>query len=292
MSLLELFCNIDDFCQTFEPTFRQVLLTSGQVRRQRANQMCLSEMLTIVVHFHQQGYRNFKTYYLGYIGRHLRAEFPQQLSYTRFIQLVPRLLLALVAYLRHCYGSCTGLAFIDSTALAVCDNHRITHHHVFKGMAQRGHTSVGWFYGFKLHLVVNDRGELLSCCLTPGNVDDRQPVPRLVRRLFGKLFGDKGYLSQPLTRQLFEDHAIQLVTKLRSNMKNQLMDESDKYFLRKRAIIESIYDQLKNISQIEHTHHRSWMGFLMNLLGGLIAYCHQPKKPSLNLEYLLALAHP
>jgi hypothetical protein len=226
------------------------------------------------------------------MSQHLRSEFPKQLSYTRFIQLVPRLLLALVAYLRRCYGICTGLAFIDSTALAVCDKRRIAQHHVFDGMAQRGHTSVGWFYGFKLHIVVNDRGELLICCLTPGNVDDRQPVPRLVRRLFGKLFGDKGYLSQPLARQLFEDHTVQLITKLRSNMKNQLMDELDKYFLRKRAIVESIYDQLKNISQIEHTRHRSWMGFVMNLLGGLIAYCHQPKKPSLNLDYLLAFAQP
>jgi len=292
MSLLELFCDIDDFCQTFEPSLHQALLGSGQRQRQRACQMSLSEMLTIVVHFHQIGYRNFKTYYLGYVARHLHSEFPKLLSYTRFMQLLPRLLLALVAYLRHCYGTCTGLAFIDSTALAVCDNHRIAQHHVFDGMAQRGHTSVGWFYGFKLHLVVNDRGELLSCRLTPGNVDDRQPVPRLVRGLFGKLFGDKGYLSQPLARQLFEEQALHLITKLRANMKNQLMDEVDKYFLRKRAIVESIYDQLKNISQIEHTRHRSWMGFLMNLLGGLIAYCHQPKKPSLKLDYLLTLAHP
>ena len=145
MSLLELFCDIDDFCQTFEPTFRHLLLTSGQAQRRRANQMSLSEMLTIVAHFHQKGYRNFKTYYLGYVGQQLRDEFPHQLSYTRFIQLVPRLLLPLVAYLRQCYGTCTGLAFIDSTALAVCDNHRIHQHHVFDGMAQRGRTSVGWF---------------------------------------------------------------------------------------------------------------------------------------------------
>jgi len=254
--------------------------------------MRLSEMLIIVVHFHQSNYRKVKTFYLGYVGRHLRAEFPRQLSYSRFIQLAPRLLLALVAYLRHCYGTCTGLAFIDSTALAVCDNHHIAQHHVFNVMAQRGRTSVGWLYGFKLHLVVNDCGELLSCCLTPGNVDDRQPVPCLVWRLFGKLFGDSSYLSQPLAQQLFEDQALQLITKLRSNMKKQLMDELDKYFLRKRAIVESIYDQLKNISQIEHTRHRSWIGFLMNLLGGLIAYCHQPKKPSLNLDYLFALARP
>jgi hypothetical protein len=149
---------------------------------------------------------------------------------------------------------------------------------------------VDWFLGFKLHLVVNDCGEILRCCVTPGNIDDRRPVPRLVAHLFGKLFGDKGYLSQPLADQLMEDYALELVTKARSNMKAKIQDEFDKFLLRKRAIIESIYDQLKNISQIEHTRHRSLVGFMVNLLAGLIAYCHQPKKPSLNLQFLNQLA--
>jgi transposase len=127
----------------------------------------------------------------------------------------------------------------------VCHNRRISQHRVFEGIAQRGRTSVDWFFGFKLHLIVNDRGEILRCCVTPGNIDDRRPVPKLARQVFGKLFADKGYISQPLTRQLLEDYDLHLVTKLRSNMKNRLMDEMDKFFLRKRAILESIYDQLK-----------------------------------------------
>ena len=251
--------------------------------------MSMSEMMTIVVHFHQQRYRDFKTYYTEYVAVHLRREFPQQVSYTRFIQLIPRILVALCAYLRHCYGPCSGIGFIDSTALAVCHNRRINQHRVFEGIAQRGRTSVDWFFGFKLHLVVNDRGELLSCCVTAGNVDDRRPVPKLVRQLWGKLFGDKGYLSQPLADQLMEDHAIELITKARSNMKPAVMAAFDKFLLRKRAIVESIYDQLKNISQIEHTRHRSLVGFMINVLGGLIAYCHQPKKPTLNLAFLHAV---
>jgi hypothetical protein len=103
---------------------------------------------------------------------------------------------------------------------------------------------MGWFYGFKLHLAVNDRGELLACCLTPGNVDDRTPVPALVKGLRGKLFGDRGYISVALTHLLFEQ-GLQLITRLRKNMKNHLMHLSDKLLLRKRAII----DQLKNISE-------------------------------------------
>ena len=279
MSLLELFCDIDDFWQDFAPNWQQLLLENGH-QRQRAGRMSMSEMMTIVVHFHQQRYRDFKTYYTEYVAVHLRREFPQQVSYSRFIQLLPRILVALCAYLRHCYGRCSGIGFIDSTALAVCHNRRINQHRVFDGVAQRGRTSVDWFFGFKLHLVVNDRGELLSCCVTAGNVDDRRPVPRLVRQLWGKLFGDKGYLSKPLADQLMEDQALEFITKVRSNMKPSVTAAFDRFLLRKRAIVESIYDQLKNISQIEHTRHRSLVGFMINVLGGLIAYCHQPKKPA------------
>jgi hypothetical protein len=165
----------------------------------------------------------------------------------------------------------------------VCDNHRIHNHKVFAGVAQRGKGSMGWFYGFKLHLVVNDCGELLACQITPGNVDDREPVPTLCRRLFGKLIADRGYISQTLFEQLLDSFGVQLITKLRKNMKNRLLPLIDKLLLRKRAIIESIVDQFKNISQIEHTRHRSPANCFINIIAGLIAYCHQPKKPSLNL---------
>jgi hypothetical protein len=179
-----------------------------------------------------------------------------------------------------------GWSCADSTALAVCHNARIGQHHVFAVDARRGKTSVGWFYGFKLHLVVNERGELLAFCLTPGNVDDRRPVPRLVRHLFGKLFADKGYISQALATDLFVAQDLRLITRLRTNMHNRLLALSDKLLLRKRAIIETIVGQLKHIGQIEHTRHRSPRNFLLNLMAGLIAYCHQSKKPALDLGML------
>lgn len=282
--LVALFCPIDDFCQTYEPTWRHEQLTSGARHRQRTRQMCLSEMLTVVIAFHQSQYRNFKAYYQEQVCRHWRKEFPTVVSYTRFVEWLPTLVQPLCAYAQHGCGQCTGVSFIDSTALAVCANHRIASHGVFAGLAKRGKTSLGWFFGFKLHLVVNDRGELLSFALTAGNVDDRQTVPRFAQRLFGKLFGDRGYLSQALVATLLEDFRVHLVTGIKRNMKNRLMLESDKLLLRKRAIIETIIDQLKNISQIEHTRHRNPLNFLVNLLAGLIAYSLQPKKPSLHLE--------
>ncbi len=220
----------------------------------------------------------------------LHSEFPGLVSYTRFVEFLPSVLVPLYVYLRTaCLGTCTGISFIDSTALAVCKNPRIHAHRVFAGLAARGKTSTGWFFGFKLHLIFNDRGELLNLLLTPGNVDDRQPVPTMVHKLFGKLFADKGYSSKALQEELRRTFRVQLVTGVRSNMKNALMSLMDKLLLRKRAIIETIIDQLKNVSHIEHSRHRSPVNFLVNLLCGLIAYCRQPKKPSLGLGTLPAL---
>jgi hypothetical protein len=289
MSLLELFCAVDDFWQEFKPSWQQKRLNSSERQRQRAGILCESEMMTIVIHFHQARYRDFKTYYTQYVQVFLRAEFPQLISYERFIQRLPMILEPLCALLHHRFGTCTGIAFIDSTALRVCHNRRIQTHKVFAGLAARGKTSMGWFFGFKLHFIVNDRGELLAVRITRGNVDDRKPVPHLVKRLFGKLFGDKGYLSQALREQL-QQQGIQLITKLKSKMKNQLMVLGDKLLLRKRVIIETIIDQLKNISQIEHSRHRSPVNFMVHLVAGLLAYCFQPKKPSLGLDKALALA--
>ncbi len=192
MSLLELFCAVDDFCIQFQPEWHKHLLQEGERRRQRESRLCLSEVMTLMIHFHQSHYRDFKSYYQSYVQVYLCREFPDLVSYGRFVELMQRAVTPLAAFLRHCYGACTGISFVDSTALAVCRNPRIHQHKVFAGLAARGKTTLGWFYGFKLHLVVNDYGELLACQLTPGNVDDRQPLPHLAKELFGKLFGDKG----------------------------------------------------------------------------------------------------
>lgn len=281
MSLLNLFVDVDDFCQML--TVQQPQPVLGRANRPgRKPSLATSEVMTIVIYFHMSRYRDFKTYYTQYVQRHLTGEFPHLVSYTRFVELMSQTLWPLCLYLKTRLGPATGISFIDATALPVCHNRRIQRHKVFDGLAARGKTSMGWFFGFKLHLVVNDCGELLAFYLTPGNVDDRQPVPHLAKSLFGKLFGDKGYISQPLANQLLEQD-VQLITGLRKNMKNRLLPLFDKLMLRKRALIETIIDQLKNISQIAHTRHRGVDNFLVNLVAGLIAYSRQPKKPSLNL---------
>ena len=283
MSILDLYCSVDAFWQQFAPWWEEQEITAGR-RRRRATRLSPSELMTILILFQQSGYRTFKGFYTQEVQTHLRAEFPQAVSYTRFVALIPRVLLPLAVYLHTQLGMCTGISFVDATSLSVCRNPRIHSHRVFRADARCGKKTLGWFYGFKLHLVVNDRGELLAVCLTPGNVDDRRPVPRLVRRLVGKLFGDKGYLSQALAEDLLVRHGVQLITKARKNMRGRLLRLVDKLLLRKRAIIESINDQLKNVCQIEHTRHRSPFNFLVHLLAGLVAYCHLPKKPSLHLD--------
>lgn len=286
-SLDALFCDVDDFCLIFEPEWQKRLLSHGGIKRRRAKNLCLSEIMTILIAFHQNHYRNFKHFYLDYVKQHWHSAFPGLPSYQRFVEWIPSTLIPLCVYLKRCFGSPTGVGFVDATSLKVCHNRRIKRHKVFDGIAQRGKTSVDWFFGFKLHLVVNEVGQLLNAQLTPGNVDDRRPIPDLLQGLFGKFFADRGYVSQKLAHQLLEDFGIQFFAKPRRNMKNKLMRLHDKLLSRQRSIIETINDQLKNISQIEHSRHRSPVNFCVNVLCGLIAYCHQPKKPSLRLDWLL-----
>lgn len=244
--------------------------------------------MTIVIAFHQARYRDYPTFYTQHVCVYWRDAFPKLVSHQRFVEWLPSVLLPLCVYLKRCFGRCTGISFVDSTNLKVCHNRRIHQHKVFKGLAQRGKTSVDWFFGFKLHLVVNDQGELLNIQLTPGNTDDRCPVDDLLITIVGKVFADRGYVSQPLASRLLRTLGIHFVAKLKRNMKNRLMLWVDKVFSRKRTIIETVIHQLKNISQIEHSRHRSPVNFLVNLMAGLIAYCHQPKKPSLFIDGELA----
>ena len=199
------------------------------------------------------------------------------------MRLQKSVLVILAAYLHAQRGKNTGISFVDSTSIAICHNKRIQRNRVFQGIATRGKSTMGWFFGFKLHLVVNDQGELLAFQLSKGNTDDRKPMPVLIQELTGKLFGDRGYISKELFETCWQK-GVHLVTSVRRNMKNTLLPLADKLLLRKRFIIETINDQLKNISQIEHSRHRSVWNFFTNLLAGLSAYCHQPKKTSLKLS--------
>lgn len=279
-TLTTLYCVVDDFCQLFMPQWQQNLLEHGLKKRHRSGKLTSSEIMTIYSHFHQSHYRDFKNYYIYYVQKYLSHLFPKLVSYQRFVSLIKSVIVPLCFFLQTLTGEKTGIYFIDSMIIKACHIKREKQHRVFKNIAKKAKSTIGWFYGFKLHLVINDKGELMAFKLTAGNVDDRKPVPDLVQKLIGKLFGDKGYISQALFEKLLKK-GLQLITRLKKNMKNKLMPLLDKLLLRKRAVIESVNDQLKNISQIEHTRHRSVWNFAANILAALCAYALQPKKPSI-----------
>ena len=288
-NLIEIFCILDEFCKYFEPELRRhTLETPGKRHRNRPCRMSDSEIMTILVIFHTRRFRDLKSFYLYYVCRHMREEFPHTVSYNRFVERQAQVGMHLLLFLETCaLGKCTGISIIDSTPLVACHIKRMRTHRTMRGLAALGKCTMGWFYGFKLHLVINDKGEIMQWRLTPGNVDDRSPLKDsdFTDKLFGKLFADRGYISQDLFERLFVD-GIHLVTRLKRNMKNSLMSLHDKLLLRKRSVIETVNEELKNVCQIEHTRHRSVDNFVTNLLAGLIAYNLLPKKPALNLEII------
>jgi hypothetical protein len=257
-ALIALFCSIDDFCQKFEPEWNRILLeqdmASGRWWATRKSKLILSELITIAVSFHSSGYRTFKHYYLYYVLPHLQPFFSNLVSYRHFNKLMKRLILPLFVLQKSLSGKSEGIAFIDSTILSVCHICRASRNKVFKNIAKKGKSTTGWFFGMKLHLVINHRAEIITWMLTSGNVDDRKPVPSLVQGLFGKVFGDRGYISQELFTRLYAQ-GVQMITRIKLNMKNMLMDTVDKMVLYKRGIIESVNCKLKQGCQIEHHRH-------------------------------------
>ena len=285
--MIEIFVNVDDFFTDFSHEIKKLQLDCGtQGIRNRKTNLSESEMMTILICFHLSSYTNFKAFYNQHVSVYWKDYFPALVSYERFNTLQKRLVIPFMVFLKRCcLGNCSGISFIDSTTLKVCHIKREHQHKVFAGFAAKSKSTMGWFFGFKLHLIINDKGEILSVFLSKATTDDRSinVLEQLTKSVFGKLFGDRGYISKVLADYLWND-GVHLVYKRRKNMKDQNLSDTDKILLRKRSLIESVNDELKNICSIEHTRHRSLHGFLINLIAGLCAYHHLPKKPSLKIE--------
>jgi len=279
----EIFVLSDEFCNEFE---KRINCSTIGKKSKKKPKMSQSEIITIMVLFHFGAFKNLKHFYLYYVKVHMKYDFPNTVSYNRFVELQQSSVLAMTLFFKTCcLGESTGISYVDSTPIRVCKNKRIPRHRVFDGLAQRGKSTMGYFYGFKLHLIVNDKGEILNFVITPGNTDDREPLKNknFIDKIKGKIYADKGYISQKLTEILFFD-GIHLITHIRNNMKNVLMEMKDKILLRKRSVIETINDELKNICSIEHSRHRSFENFVTNTISALIAYSFFPKKPKIKYE--------
>jgi hypothetical protein len=240
--------------------------------------------MTIVVLFHNYGNRTFKDFYTKSVCKQMRREFPDLVSYNRFVEIMQTVLVPLVAFLQlKKLVKSDEITFIDSTKIKVCNNKRIKANRTFKGLGEIGKSTMGWFFGFKLHITINEKGELVGANLSKGNIDDRDEnvLNSILQNVTGKLYADKGYISKKLFDNLYKK-GIKLVTNVKKNMKNKLMPILDKLLLRKRSIIETVNDQLKNMCDIEHTRHRSPINAMVNLVAGLIRYTYFEKKPSIN----------
>jgi IS5 family transposase len=280
--LTEIFCELDDLAQELEVASRGRELSGKKAGRGgRKATMHPSEVATILLLFQVSAYRDVKHFYQEYVCEHLVDAFPGLVRYPRFVELEKRALLLLCALLRRRLGRCTGVSYVDSTPLPVCHVRRGGRNRVFGALARFSKTTSGWFFGFKLHLVVSDRGALLGFALTPANVDDRNRdvMARLTERVFGKLVGDKGYIDASLFWELY-DADIELITSIRKNMKNKLSLLENRYAYRARGLVESVNHVLKDVLHAQHTRHRSPLNFLANLMAALCAYQLRPRKPT------------
>ncbi len=288
MSIVSLFCEIHDFFIMYETHLATHCLPrkAPSERRGRRRSLHASEVMTLLVAFHQSNYRTLKHFYEKHVCVYWCSEFPNLVSYTRFVQLQQEVLTLLTLYLYTRLGTCSGISFVDSTLLRACDNRRISKHRVFMANAGRGKNSMGWFYGFKLHILINDAGALLSFVFTPANTDDRQPLPKLLSAgVSGNLYADRGYISKDL-RQILSKRDVNLIYKVRKNMKPLQLSVADEVLLKKRVLIESVIKELKTQTQLEHTRHRSLRNFQVNAIAALIAYTYLLKKPTLKLREL------
>ena len=240
-------------------------------------------MMTIIIYYHYSGFKCFKWYYNIVVKRILRSYFPEVYSYNRFIELMWELNLYMAFFMTAFrLSQPTRGNYIDSKKLVVCHNRRIEKHRTHKGIAKRGKSSTGWFFGFKLHLVINHLGEIVLFRLSPGNVADNNHdlLRNIAEEVQGFLFGDKGYISSIAADLKMK--GLHLITKLRKNMKQgQELTPEQKYYMRHRGLIESVFDILKHQLDIEHTRNRSTKNYFANVLAALIAYTFRDNNPAI-----------
>ena len=284
LKIIKLFCELDDFSTEFNKKITEYMLGKNNPQSFNKPEITVSEMMCIEILYHRSSYKCFQYYYQQQVEQgYLKSYFPDAPSYNRFVQLKPRMLLHLIFYLNVCrIGQLCGIYFADSTKLAVGHNRRIHSNRVFKGKAARGKTSTGWFYGLKLFLVINAFGEIMNAFFTMANVADNHlsTMIKLFSKLKGWAFADKGFINQKAVEGLLSK-GLHLVTGIRRNMKNKLMLMEQKILLKKRGVIESVYDILKTVGDIEHTRHRSPINALVKLYAGLCNYTFLDRLPSI-----------
>lgn len=282
LQLTAIFCELDDFCKELEKNSSCNLLERPGAKGRRGPECCLStsEIMCIQTLFQMVGYRNFKTFYTGFLQVYWKEYFPDLPSYTRYVELMSRAIFPLALFVQFKYGKKTGIYFIDSSCLPVCNLKRSKRHKTFEDIAEYGHTSMGWFFGFKIHVVINHKGELMAFKVTPGNVHDSVSAKSLFASLEGLAFGDKGYIGKKLFDELLKQ-GLKLITRKRKNMKEKMqINDYEKQLLNQRNLVETFFNCLKHGYHVWHTRHRSIFNAMTHLVAALAAYAIEPLKIS------------
>jgi hypothetical protein len=283
--VIETFCIIDDLLKEFKEFERQNYLFGTVSTPTRIPKLCDSEIITILTLYHQSGYKSFKDFYTRFVKKALIKYFPGIVTYDRFLTLMRRVFMPLMGIIQILCLSAgrNGIYYVDASKLPVCHNLRAKRNKVFEGIARSGKTSMGWFFGLKLHLVCNEVGEIVAFKITSGNIADNnhETLKFLFKSIKGKVFGDKGYLTK--LKEYFLDRGLNVIAKYKDKMykkvKNQVIDATDFLISNKRGMIETIFDILKNNCDIWHTRHRSPVNSIIHLVSGLIAYQFRDAKP-------------
>jgi len=279
--LVSIFCEIDDFCNELDKYSQHYMLT-GPTKNNRgpACGLSISEIMTILVMFQMSRFRDFKNFYISSLCFYHKHYFPKLPSYERFVNLMKRAIFPLTIFTQLKGGKKTGIYYIDSSCLPVCHIKRSKRHKTFDSIAEYGKTSVGWFFGLKLHIVTNERGELLAFKITRGSRNDSKEAVPLLKSLKGLAFGDKGYLGKKIFEELISG-GLKLITRKRKNMKDKLdLSNYEKQLLNQRGIIETVFGHLKHCYQVWHTRHRSIINAMTHLVAALAAYAIEPLKLS------------
>jgi hypothetical protein len=276
MDLVAIFYHVDNFCNQFDKWLISRFLMLPKSKHTAQNMLTSSEIMSILIYYAacSQDYKHFKAFYFAKYTE-LKSAFPHLVSYERIIELKESVELRMITFLTSLFSECTGYSFVDSTKIEACNKKRAKRHKTLKSIARWGKTSDGFFYGFKLHAVVNHLREIVSICITPGNVADNNEniIKKMASNVFGKMFGDKGYiLNEDLWTEIYHQ-GLQFITNIRKNMRPKLMVMEDKMILRKRAsIIETLFSILKDRMSLQYTRVRSVYGFVCNIVSMLIAY--------------------
>ncbi len=284
--LIEIFIDVDDFCLHADAWLSHTAHAHDFDWRSNLH---YSEAMTILIFYHHSGYKCFQYYYQKLVQTQLKSYFPTVVNYKYFLSFIPKLypLMHIFLQWRCSQNERTGQYYVDSKKLPVCKNQRIHSNRVFRGIASRGKSSTGWFYGLKLHLVINNLGQVTNFLFTAANfADNNKDVLRtLFKDLQGHCYGDKGYITKLF--EYFFTNGLRLVTKVRKNMKARLIPLHERYALMKRGVIESVNDILMTVCDIEHTRHRSPINAMVHMNASLVAYDYLDQKPCVWLPNLI-----